>query len=65
MAAGVLNHPAHPVAWLVNKLAASGEWLAPGEVVLSGSFIRPIEVGPGDTIHADYGTLGTVSCRFA
>lgn len=65
VAAGVLNHPAHPVAWLANKLTAQGEALMPGEVVLSGSFIRPIEVGPGDTIHADYGTLGTVSCRFA
>ncbi len=64
VAAGVLNHPAHPVAWLANKLAASGEALMPGEVVLSGSFIRPIDVGPGDTIHADYGALGTVSCRF-
>ena len=64
VAASVLNHPAHPVAWLANKLAASGQGLMPGEVVLSGSFIRPIEVGPGDTVHADYGTLGTVSCRF-
>ena len=64
LAAGVLNHPAHSVAWLANKLGASGEELVPGEVVLSGSFIRPIEVSVGDTIYADYGALGTVSCRF-
>lgn len=64
VAAGVLNHPAKGIAWLANKLAPLGRGLEPGEVVLSGSFIRPIEVGPGDTIHADYGPFGTVSCYF-
>ena len=65
VAAGVLNHPANAVAWLVNKLAPLGHGLEPRQVVLSGSFIRPIEVGLGDTIHADYGPFGTVSCHFA
>ncbi len=65
VAAGVLNHPANGVAWLANKLASLGQGLEPGQVVLSGSFIRPIEVGLGDTIHADYGPFGTVSCHFA
>jgi 2-oxo-hept-3-ene-1,7-dioate hydratase len=32
---------------------------------LAGSFIRPIEAGKGDTIQADYGPYGTVSCYFA
>lgn len=65
VAAGVLNHPARAVAWLANKLGTLGQGLEPGHVVLSGSFIRPIEVGTGDTIHADYGPFGTVSCHFA
>lgn len=65
LAAGVLNHPAHPIAWLANKLHAQGRGLEAGQLVLSGSFTRPIEVGPGDVIHADYGPLGTVSCSFA
>jgi 2-oxo-hept-3-ene-1,7-dioate hydratase len=65
LAAGVGNHPANGVAWLANRLAEHGERLESGQVVLAGSFIRPIEVGPGDTITADYGPLGTVSCRFA
>lgn len=64
LAAGVLNHPATAVAWLANRLAAQGERLEAGQIVLSGSFIRPIEVGKGDTIVADYGPLGTVSCHF-
>jgi len=65
LAAGVLNHPATSMAWLVNKIAPLGLALEPGEVVLSGSFIRPIEARKGDTIQADYGPYGTVSCYFA
>ena len=65
LAAGVLNHPATAVAWLANKIAPHGLALEPGQVVLAGSFIRPIEVRKGDTIVADYGPYGTVSCYFA
>ncbi len=64
MAAAVLNHPATGVAWLANKLAPWGECLEPGEVVLGGSFTRPITGVPGDTFHADYGPLGSISFRF-
>jgi len=65
LAAGVLNNPATAVAWLANKIAAQGLALEPGQVVLAGSFIRPIEARKGDTIQADYGPYGTVSCYFA
>ena len=65
LAAGVLNHPATSVAWLANKIAANGLALEAGQVVLAGSFIRPIETRKGDTIQADYGPYGTVSCYFA
>lgn len=65
LAAGVLNHPATAVAWLANKIAPHGLALEAGQVVLAGSFIRPIEARKGDTIHADYGAYGSVSCYFA
>jgi 2-oxo-hept-3-ene-1,7-dioate hydratase len=65
LAAGVLNHPATAVAWLANKIAPHGLALEPGQIVLSGSFIRPIETRKGDTIQADYGPYGSVSCYFA
>ena len=65
LAAGVLNHPATAVAWLANKLAPLGLAIEPGGVVLAGSFIRPIETRKGDTIQADYGPYGSVSCYFA
>jgi 2-oxo-hept-3-ene-1,7-dioate hydratase len=64
LAAGVLGHPAHGVVWLARKLARWGERLEAGEVVLSGSFTRPVEVRRGDVFDADYGPLGSVSFRF-
>jgi 2-oxo-hept-3-ene-1,7-dioate hydratase len=64
LAAGVLNHPAHGVAWLADKIAPHGEQLNAGDVVLAGSFTRPTPAVAGDTLHADYGPLGTVSFRF-
>jgi 2-oxo-hept-3-ene-1,7-dioate hydratase len=64
LAAGVLGHPANGVAWLANKLAPYDEHLPPGQVILAGSFIRPVFVGEGDTVHADFGDLGAVTCRF-
>ncbi|SEE64844.1 2-oxohept-3-enedioate hydratase [Rhizobiales bacterium GAS191] len=65
IAAGVLNHPANGIAWLANKLSPLGLALEPGQIVLSGSFIRPIETRRSDTIQADYGPYGMVSCYFA
>jgi 2-oxo-hept-3-ene-1,7-dioate hydratase len=64
VAAAVLNHPAMGVAWLANKLAQHGDRLEAGEIVLAGSFTRPMWVRQGDTVLADYGPMGTVTCRF-
>jgi len=65
VAAGVLNHPAAGVYWLANKIAAHGDHLKAGETILAGSFTRPLWVNRGDTIYADYGKLGTLTCHFA
>lgn len=64
VAAAVLGHPAMGVAWLANKLAQHGQSLEAGEIILAGSFTRPMWVERGDTVHADYRELGTVTCRF-
>jgi 2-oxo-hept-3-ene-1,7-dioate hydratase len=65
LGAGVLNHPARGIAWLANRLAQYGQRIEAGQVVLAGSFIRPIEARHGDTITADFGSAGTLSCHFA
>lgn len=64
VAAGVLNHPAAGVSWLANKIAPFGDVLKPGELILAGSFTRPLWVDSGDTVFADYGKLGTITCHF-
>ncbi|MFD2252438.1 2-oxo-hept-3-ene-1,7-dioate hydratase [Pseudochelatococcus lubricantis] len=64
LGAGVLNQPARGVAWLANRLAQYGARIEAGQIVLAGSFIRPVEAGHGDTIVADFGPSGTVSIFF-
>ena len=64
VAAAVLGHPAMGVAWLANKLSRYGDSLERGEIVLAGSFTRPIWVRRGDIVLGDYRDLGAVSCRF-
>jgi 2-oxo-hept-3-ene-1,7-dioate hydratase len=65
VAAAVLNHPANGVAWLANKLFSHGVGLSAGEVILGGSFTRPVAARRGDTFHIDYGSFGSISCYFA
>lgn len=65
LGAGVLNHPARGIVWLAKRLHSYGEHLQAGQIILAGSFIRPIEARPGDTITADYGPYGVINCHFA
>ena len=64
LAAGVQGHPAIGVAWLAMKLAPWGESLQAGEVVLAGSFTRPVAARRGDVFDAHYGPLGRFEFRF-
>ncbi|WP_458766307.1 2-oxo-hept-4-ene-1,7-dioate hydratase [Cupriavidus basilensis] len=64
LAAGVQGHPAVGVAWLANKLAPWDERLEVGQIVLAGSFTRPVAAKAGDTFEADYGQLGVLNFRF-
>lgn len=64
LAAGVQGHPAIGVAWLAMKLHAWGEYLDAGEVVLAGSFTRPVAASLGDVFDADYGPLGRFEFQF-
>ena len=64
VAAGVLNHPATGVAWLANKFHQHGARLEAGEIILAGSFTRPMWVSRGDVARCDYGPMGVIECRF-
>ncbi|HKT55064.1 MAG TPA: 2-oxo-hepta-3-ene-1,7-dioic acid hydratase, partial [Caulobacteraceae bacterium] len=64
VSAAVMGHPAAGVAWLVNKLHNVGAGLKKGQIILGGSFTRPVDIAPGDVISADYGPLGAISVSF-
>ncbi len=64
VAAGVLNHPANGIAWLAKKFAPHGVALEAGQIILAGSFTRPVKIRANDTFHIDYGELGNITCRF-
>ena len=65
LGAGVLNDPVESVLWLVQRMAGYDQRVEKGQVILSGSFIRPIECPAGTDIDADFGDFGRVTIRFA
>ena len=44
----VMGHPFEPLAWLANKLAAEGEGLDAGAIIITGSIVPPRFLEPGD-----------------
>ena len=64
VAAAVLGHPARGVAWLARRYAPHGVALEPGQIVLSGSFTRPVDCRAGDRFRVDYHNLGVIEFSF-
>jgi|TARA_B110000467_G_scaffold44050_1_gene40411 2-oxo-hept-3-ene-1,7-dioate hydratase len=64
VAAAVLGHPANGVAWLARRYFEYGIALEPGQIVLSGSFTRPLDCRQGDQFSVDYRELGIVNFSF-
>lgn len=64
LAAAVQGHPAIGIAWLANKLAPWNEQLNAGDIVLAGSFTKPVPAARGDSFEVDYGSLGALTFRF-
>ena len=64
LGAGVLNDPVTSMVWLARRMASYGQQIEAGDIVLSGSFIRPIEAPSGTEIDADFGPFGRVSISF-
>ena len=65
LGAGVLNDPVESVVWLARRMTQYGQSIEPGQIILSGSFIRPVECPSGSKISADFGSFGAVDINFA
>jgi 2-keto-4-pentenoate hydratase len=63
--AAALGNPARCVAWLANKLAAFGDTLRPGDVVLPGAVHSMVPAVAGDVFRAEFAHLGAVTARFS
>lgn len=64
LGAAVLNDPVTGIVWLARRMHQYGQNIEAGQIILSGSFIAPIECPPGTRIDADFGAFGNVSIRF-
>ncbi len=64
LAAGVLDDPVLGIVWLARRFAAYGIALQPGQIILAGSFTRPVPCRAGDDFDIDFGPLGRLTCSF-
>jgi 2-keto-4-pentenoate hydratase len=62
--ANVLGSPANALAWMANRLAAGGQALKAGEVVLAGSLTPLIPCAAGDRFEASFDHLGAIAIGF-
>ena len=61
----VMDNQVQTVAWLANALHRYGRQLHAGQVIMSGSFTKPLPVNAGDTIETRFSGVGTVEVSFA
>lgn len=61
----VMGNPVNAVAWLATELATHGVAMRAGDLVLSGSPTRAVDVKAGDHVEATIEGIGTITARFS
>ncbi len=61
--AACLGHPLRAAYWLARTMAARGQGLKQGQVILSGALGAMQAVAAGELVTASIGALGEVSCK--
>jgi 2-keto-4-pentenoate hydratase len=58
------GHPLAPLCWLANFLASSGEGLAAGQIITTGSYCGVLEAPVGAPLRITFDGLGALSVQF-
>jgi 2-keto-4-pentenoate hydratase len=61
----VLGNPLNSIQWLAGKLVEYGRSLRPGDIVMTGSFVRQFPLHPGDAAVAEFSGFGRVEVGIA
>lgn len=61
--AAALGDPVVALTWLVNEVAAFAGGIKTGDLVTTGTCLKPVPITPGDEVRLDYGALGTLAAR--
>lgn len=61
----VLGNPLNSVIWLARKLTEFNRSIRPGDIVMTGSFVRQFPLAPGDEVAADFSGIGRVEVSVA
>jgi 2-keto-4-pentenoate hydratase len=62
--ANALGDPRIALTWLANHLIARSLGLKAGEIVTTGTCVKPVEIAAADKVVMDFGALGKVSAGF-
>lgn len=65
LGSAVLGNPLNSITWLADKLGQYGRRLRPGDIIMTGSFVRQFPLSPGDVAVAEFSGIGRVEVRIA
>jgi 2-keto-4-pentenoate hydratase len=65
LGSAVLGNPLNSIRWLAGKLGEYGRSLRPGDIIMTGSFVRQFPLRPGDAAIAEFSGIGRVEVNIA
>jgi 2-keto-4-pentenoate hydratase len=65
LGSAVLGNPLNSIQWLAETLGRYGRRLRPGDIIMTGSFVRQFPLQAGDIAVAEFSGIGRVEVRVA